>query len=106
MNYWGATDEYLDEHGSGPPCPRCGQTMFPADDHGRFACMCNLGGRLDVRSGFFSEPLSIPQTDTSGMSDADKALVPPIHRLHDAPTAAEKESLNALSAEFGLPANF
>jgi len=40
-NYWTASDDIMREHGGrGPPCPSCGKTMHPADDHGRFFCGC------------------------------------------------------------------
>ena len=47
MDYWTATDEITRQNGGqGPKCPRCHQVMFPADEHGRFTCMCQLlGGR-------------------------------------------------------------
>lgn len=43
MSYHTATDEVMSKHGGqGPPCPHCGEPMFPIDDHGRFACSCKM----------------------------------------------------------------
>ncbi|MFA5070163.1 MAG: hypothetical protein WC528_02675 [Patescibacteria group bacterium] len=40
-----ANDEVAGQS-SGPRCPKCGRTMFPADEHGRQACLC--GGMRDI----------------------------------------------------------
>ena len=91
MGYWDGTDVYLAEHGGKPPtCPKCGEAMFAADDHGRFMCLCNMQ-MLDTRTGLVSSPRPIPQVDVSGMTDEEKAQVPPINRLHALPTKAEAE---------------
>lgn len=90
MGYWDATDRYLSSHGGqGPICPKCGERMFPQDDHGRFTCPCSIGSGLNVTTGlsFFTRP--IPQVDTREMTDEQKARVPLVNRLHDTPTAAE-----------------
>ncbi|MDD4900659.1 MAG: hypothetical protein PHS62_00900 [Patescibacteria group bacterium] len=94
MGYWDATDEFLREHsGHGPTCPNCGKAMFPEDDHGRFVCSCKLGGSFDVVSGEPTQASKIPQVDTDGMSDAEKAQIPLINRLESEPTAAEAKIL-------------
>ena len=78
MGYWDATTGYMKQHGHGPTCPSCGEEMFPQDDHGRFACFCNMRNTLDVVSGARLTTPAIPQVNTSGMSNEEKALVPPI----------------------------
>jgi hypothetical protein len=70
--------------------------MFPRDDHGRFTCSCNLGGGLDVVTGLQLRTPKIPQVDTTGMSDEEKAKVPPINRLESEPTATESKVLSIL----------
>jgi len=61
MGYWTETDDYLRRHGSGPKCPSCGQTMFPQDDHGRFACFCSgRSKRTDVVSKISSVAPEVP----------------------------------------------
>ncbi len=48
MSYWDRTDTYLRKRGGRAPlCPNCGKAMFPADDHGRFVCLCG-GGSFDA----------------------------------------------------------
>lgn len=90
MSYWDATDRYLEEHGgSGPPCPYCGKEMFAADDHGRFSCFCRGLRTFDSETGIEYPTPRIPQVDTSGMTDEEKARIPPINRLYGTPTAAE-----------------
>jgi len=96
MGYWDATDEYMGRYGRGPTCPRCGQEMFPQDDHGRFTCFCNLGGGFDVVTGMQLRTPKIPQVDVSDMSDEEKANVPPINRFKSEPTAAEAKVLSML----------
>ncbi|EKD24052.1 MAG: hypothetical protein ACD_81C00119G0001 [uncultured bacterium] len=95
MSYWDATDRVLRENGGkGPPCGFCGREKFPIDDHGRFGCFCtgaNIGGEFGMRSA-----AQIPQVDVSTMSDEEKALIPPIHRLDAPPTEAEAKILDAL----------
>jgi len=71
--------------------------MFPADDHGRFSCLCNLGSPLDTVTGRTLDSPVIPQVDTSGMSDAEKAKIDPINRMNDVPTSAEQEVLQLLA---------
>lgn len=96
MDYWTATDEYKRTHRRGPICQFCGQEMFPQDDHGRYTCLCNLGSGIDVRTGKqFHAPI-IPQVDTSGMPDGEKAEIAPINRLKSEPTAAETKVLSML----------
>ncbi len=91
MGYWDRTDDYLSKNGGeGPCCPKCGREMFPQDDHGRFACFCGVDS-YDVATGSALPPMEIPQVDTSGMTNAQKANIPPMHRLHQPPTEAEKE---------------
>ena len=66
--------------------------MFAEDDHGRFRCGC--GNSQDVTTGQpVPRPRRIRQVNVDGMSDAEKAQIPPIHRLHAKPTAAETEVL-------------
>ena len=96
MGYWDATDGYLKRHGRGPICPRCGARMFPQDDHGRFTCFCSLGRSLDVISGTELRAPRIPQVDTTGMTDEEKAAIAPINRLGAEPTAAESKVLSML----------
>ncbi len=52
INYWGATAEIEDglrSSGRGRPiCLKCGELMFPADDHGRYTCICSLGDVVDL----------------------------------------------------------
>ncbi len=91
-SYWGATNEIIAEGGA-PTCPHCGEKMFPQDDHGRFACFCQGIGKTTV-DGVSGEVLStprIPQVNTVGMSEEEKAQIPGINRLNDTPTAAEAE---------------
>ena len=91
-NYWSRTDDYLDEHGA-PTCPYCGKEMFAEDDHGRFACFCQGIGRttLDCTTGQVLPVSVIPQIDTAGMTDEEKAQIPGINRLDDTPTEAEAQ---------------
>lgn len=91
MGYWNATEEYLSHHGGqGPICPHCGKEMFVQDDHGRFGCFC-CAETFDTATGTtLPAPPSIPQVDTSGMTDEEKAKVPPLNRLNVPPTAAEQ----------------
>lgn len=57
--------------------------MTPEDDHGRFTCFhCPS---IDSITG-----PGIPQIDTSGMTDQQKALIPPINRLNSTMTEAEQ----------------
>mgnify|MGYP001590173662 FL=1 len=96
MSYWDVTDRYMREHGGPPTCPACGHRMFPEDDHGRFSCFC--GGRgsrsFDVVTGTNAPVMEIPQVDTTGMTDEEKAGIPPINRLHDTATKAEQDFLS------------
>jgi hypothetical protein len=49
---------------------------------------------LDVVTGrFTSHAAAIPQVDTTGMPDKEKARVPPLNRLGSPPTAAEAKLL-------------
>lgn len=88
-DYWDRTDRFLARNGGPPTCPSCGQEMFAADDHGRFACFCN-GNTLDAFTGSVSVPMEIPQIDVTGMTDAEKAQIPAINRLNAPGTAAEQ----------------
>lgn len=107
-NYWTATDDILGSKGA-PLCPHCGEPMAPADDHGRFICFCQgIGAGLrsvfDAVSGTtLPPPREIPQVDTTGMTDAQKSGIPPMHRLHSAPTAAEEAYFSALAQNVGSP---
>lgn len=100
-NYWGATDEIMAE-GNTPTCPHCGEKMFPEDDHGRFTCFCRGIGRttVDGRNGaLLPSPRPIPQVDTTSMTDEEKAKIPPVHRLHDTPTAEEAATFKNMFQE-------
>ena len=107
MSYWDATERHLQNHGA-PDCPSCGSKMVPQDDHGRFTCFFCPGDSFDVVSGTTLRPPEIPQVDTADMPDDQKAKIPPLHRLHDAPTEAESRLLQLLidddleSGEFAL----
>lgn len=97
--YFDETDRYLNQHGGAPKCRACGNTMFPADDHGRFMCFCGgRGSHLDVVSGLPSPVPVIPQVDVTGMTDAQKAAIPPMNRL-DAPPTADEQGLLAVLLE-------
>lgn len=87
-DYWGRTDQILRRRGA-PRCPHCGKPMAPADDHGRFVCLCQGYSVVDGETGQELRPQPLPQVDTSGMTDEQKAAIPPIFRLDDTPTAAE-----------------
>jgi hypothetical protein len=65
--------------------------MFAADDHGRFACFCQGIGMTTVNGvdGTLLPTPRLPQINTAGMADADKAKIPAINRLDEPPTAAE-----------------
>ena len=94
-NYWGATDEVIQQNGGANPlCPNCGRPMTPEDDHGNFVCFtadCSSGGSHGVAE--------IPQIPTSvKLSDADKEKIPPLNRLHHTPTEKEQEILRGLLA--------
>jgi len=93
MSYWTATDDILRENGGhNPTCSACGQEMFPIDDHGRFSCGCP--GR-----GLFADAQPIPQVPEGVvLTDAQKAEIPPMYRLHHTPTAAEQKVLDGLLA--------
>jgi len=86
--YYGITDA-MEAQGYAPPCPYCGEKMFPADDHGRFACFCQGLTTVDGVTGQELRPRRIPQVDTTGMTEEQKAKVPPIQRLDEPPTADE-----------------
>ncbi|MFA5048126.1 MAG: hypothetical protein WC516_03830 [Patescibacteria group bacterium] len=89
-NYFALTDEAIAANGGQPPtCPTCHEVMYPLDDHGRFGCSCHPFGRDEdyLFAGLF--PRSIPQVSTDGMSDAEKAKIPPINRLESPVTKAE-----------------
>lgn len=103
MGYWDATDQYLSRHGKGLCCPTCGKTMVPMDDHGRFICGCNFGEGVDVVTGTPVHIPKLPQVDTVGMSDEEKAGIPPIHRLHSKPTAAEAKFLSMTIDDMDTP---
>lgn len=65
--------------------------MFPQDDHGRFTCMCSFGECFDVVSDSTLSAPKIPQVDTTGTTDEEKNLIPPINRLNSTPTQAEAD---------------
>lgn len=89
MSYWDITDRYLAEHGGqGPEC--CGQPMAAQDDHGRFHCF-SCGRTTDVVTECDLSVPRIPQVNTTGMTDAEKARIPPINRLTSTPTKAEQD---------------
>ena len=70
MGYWDATDQYLIRSGGRRPrCPSCGQEMFPQDDHGRFACLCSLGGRRSIFGGTRIGQQKEPSTNTPETTD-------------------------------------
>ena len=98
-SYYGATDEIMAEHGGRTPnCPDCGQPMFPMDDHGRFGCFCK--GGLTARDEVAGEVMvipTIPQVDVSGMTDDQKAKIPPMNRLYGTPTAAEAKVFSSMA---------
>lgn len=79
----------MEARGYAPTCPHCGEKMFPADDHGRFACFCRGLTTVDGVTGHELHPKRIPQIDTTGMPEEQKAKVPPIQRLNEQPTADE-----------------
>jgi ribosomal protein S27AE len=87
-NYWSVTDDMIRKNGGrNPTCPNCGKEMYALDDHGRFACSC---GRRIGEYLFKLPPISqVPPEIVAGMSNAEKARIPPIHRLHSPPTEAE-----------------
>jgi predicted RNA-binding Zn-ribbon protein involved in translation (DUF1610 family) len=92
MGYWDATDEALKKNGGhGPACPNCGKEMVPEDDHGSFRCF-SCGNGLDTIPRLHIEG-TIPQVDTTGMTDEEKALIPPVNRLNSMPTAAEQKMI-------------
>jgi len=77
--------------------------MFPADDHGRFTCFCQGIGKgirnntFDAVSGtMLPAPPRIPQVDTTGMTDEQKAKIPPINRLNGQATTAESKLLDLM----------
>ncbi len=78
-----------------PRCPYCGQPMVPSDDHGNYACFCQGLKYFGSDSVELRTP-RIRQVDTAGMTNAQKAKVDPIHRLHSAPTAAEQKLLDLM----------
>ncbi len=96
MGYWDETDKYLRSHGGvGPKCLSCGRAMVPQDDHGRFTCFCG-GGGFDIVTGSSLRPRPVPQVDTTGMTNAEKARVPPINRLDSPVTKAEQAFFRAM----------
>jgi hypothetical protein len=92
MNYWDATDRIMSANGGhGPACPKCGKTMYPIDDHGRFACACRgIDSFFDAVLGVPHRTPKIIQVDTAGMTNEEKAEIPPINRLGSEPTDAER----------------
>mgnify|MGYP001581025480 FL=1 len=94
MGYWDATDLILRANGGkNPICPVCKHEMYPKDDHGRFICGCKL--LFGCTGGFAS--MSIPQVDTTGMTNEQKVDIPPINRLNSAPPEAEQRVLQFLA---------
>ncbi len=96
MNYWTATDEIIMANGGhNPVCSECGGEMYAEDDHGRFSCGC--GARADLFTGAETTLQVIPQISSDVvLTDAQKAEIPPMYRLHHAPTAAEQKVLEGL----------
>lgn len=66
----------------------CQGEMVLSDDHGRYTCL-TCGFWYNAEEDVGGSIPAIPQVDTSGMSDTDKATIPPIHRLDASPTQAE-----------------
>lgn len=97
MEYHDATAQYMRRHGRGPNCSSCGKEMFPQDDHGRFTCFCNIGGGFDVVANMPIHTPRIPQVDTSGMANDEKAQVAPINRLESKPTEAEAKVFSIIA---------
>jgi hypothetical protein len=93
--YHSITDA-MTARGYAPKCPHCGKRMSPADDHGRFICLCRGPVTVDGVTGIELRPRSILQVDTAGMSNEEKAQVPPINRLKAPPTAAGQAFLKAM----------
>jgi len=93
--YNGITDA-MEDAGMRPICPYCHKPATPADDHGRYVCFCRGYIIIDGVTGLSHRPRPIPQVDTTGMSDEDKAQIAPIHRLDAQPTAAEAELLRLM----------
>lgn len=79
----------MEAAGYAPTCPHCDEKMFPIDDHGRFGCLCKGISYADGVTGLPLPTRPIPQMDTSGMSDEEKARIPAINRLDEPPTADE-----------------
>lgn len=94
--YWGLTDSFLARNPA-PICSHCGEQMFPVDDHGRFACFCDMSRSYDAIARVSLTAKPIPQVDVSGMMDAQKAKIPAINRLHGTVTAAEAEFFRVAS---------
>jgi hypothetical protein len=70
MGYWDATDQYLIRHGGrAPTCPSCGQEMIAQDDHGRFTCLCDLGGGRNIFAGTRIGQPEDPAISTSEITD-------------------------------------
>ena len=76
-------------------CPRCREEMVEEDDHGRYRCLgCGYGH--DAVMGTASSAPRIPQVNVEGLTDQEKAGIPPINRLHAAPTEAEAKHLRLM----------
>ena len=85
-------------------CPRCREEMVEEDDHGRYRCFsCGYGH--DAVTGTASSTPIIPQVNVEGLSDAEIARIPPINRLHAAPTEAEAEHLRLMMEGMSLLAS-
>ena len=85
-------------------CPHCKEEMVVEDDHGRYRCFsCGYGH--DAVTGTASSTPRIPQVNVEGLSDAEKARIPPLNRLHAAPTEAEAEELRLMSEGMQLLTN-
>ena len=94
-NYHTATSDFLRVN-SAPKCPNCGAEMAAEDDHGRFRCLSCWGGHDVVTGLSMPRPRAIRQVNTAGMSDAEKAKIPPINRVHSDSTAAEARLLELM----------
>jgi hypothetical protein len=85
-------------------CPRCGAEMVEEDDHGRYRCTSCFYGH-DAVAECASDGPPIPQMNVEGMSDAEKARVPPIYRLNAETTTAEADLLRLMNEGMALLAD-
>ena len=114
-NYHGITSEFESQFGGPPNCPKCGETMFAEDDHGRYKCFC--GGSYDVLTAGPVPTGRIPQvTDVlskkqaENLTDEEKEKIPPIHRLNLPMTKKEAAAFNEIMSsdfyELGIQIDF